>query len=422
MNSLKIRAASIATAGILSLGALITPAFAAETIQITGNGSSSTNNATVQSTQDTTVVQNNSANINNTVNNTANTGSNSASGNTGGDVLVLTGNSTSTTDITNKANLNVADVTNCGCSSDATVTISGNGSDSNNRANVTQNTSTEAFQNNQAYITNTVRNNSKTGYNSADGNTSSVTGGGTVTVLTGDANSTTTLDTAANANVLRIGSGGTGGNGTLSALISGNGSSSRNRIRFTDDSSVLSVQDNSAMVLNDVSARLKTGGNSADDNTGDTNITVDTGSASSNVAVDNMVNFNMADLDCGCLLDASAKISGNGTDSRNRIMANLDGSQSVFQGGREGDGNNANLTNWLKGKLTTGYNSADGNTASVLGDPVRVFTGNSSSTSSISNSGNVNVVGPSTMATLPGGLSLDFNFNLSSILSFLHMV
>ena len=81
-----------ASAGTMFLS-LVTPALAETTIEITGNGYNSTNDATVKFTGDTTVYQENTAIVINKVESDADTGNNDANQNTGGSVGVLTGDS-----------------------------------------------------------------------------------------------------------------------------------------------------------------------------------------------------------------------------------------------------------------------------------------------------------------------------------------
>lgn len=407
-----------AAAGALLISSFTTSAFAAtNTIQITGNGSSSDNTANVDSSNSSTVVQNNNTDITNHINTTAKTGDNNASGNTGGNTTILTGDASSRVNVTNTANLNRANLSNCSCATTSNVTISGNGSDSDNTAKVNTNSDTSAFQTNQAHITNDINTTEKTGSNNASGNTSS-TSGGMVTILTGNASSNTTLRNMANSNILTQGSGGGSSGHTTSVIISGNGSDSDNRVRLDLDNSAVVVQDNMAHFRNSVDDFMGTGLNNANGNTG-ADVLISTGNSSAVTRVDNLANFNAASLDCACLTDVMAKIAGNGSDSDNAIRADLDNTSSIFQG-REGSGNNAHFSNFLDSFGKTGLNGASGNTDPRTGDPVRVFTGNSDSNTTVSNSGGVNIAGPSANITLPGGGSLELSFNLSDLLALLH--
>ena len=94
----------------------VSPTFAATTIQISGNGAGSNNQIVVNNTNTRTVSQNNIASISNSVNSNTNTGSNTSNGNTRGSVVVRTGNTSNQTTISNRANINIANIVGCVCS------------------------------------------------------------------------------------------------------------------------------------------------------------------------------------------------------------------------------------------------------------------------------------------------------------------
>src|SRR3972149_826803 len=108
--TIKRKIATAITTGALLLNSLTPLAFADTTIELSGNGDNSNNNALVSVSSSTTVVQSNTATIVNTVYSDANTGKNDANSNTGGDVKIDTGNATSKVDLSTKANVNKADV------------------------------------------------------------------------------------------------------------------------------------------------------------------------------------------------------------------------------------------------------------------------------------------------------------------------
>lgn len=397
-----INAKKIVTAAAtvsLVFGTLVPSAFASTTLEISGNGSSSDNSATVTQTNTNTVTQSNTANISNHVDSHSDTGGNSANDNTGGNTRIDTGNSSSSVDLRTKANVNVANTPNCNCNGDTSVLISGNGSRSENEANVTNSNSNEVFQTNDARINNHVDVNGNTGDNDANRNT-----GGDVTVITGHASSDVMVSNQANANIARSTSGVGSGTGTLSARILGNGSNSDNDVTLDHSNSNTLVQDNSANIYNDVNNRLTTGRNDANDNTGGDSL-IDTGNALSSTDVRNSANFNWAELDCGCLLDATAKVSGNGSDSENELLADLSNDSTIFQ-----NGNDANFRNDVDGNAKTGDNDTNRGTGSVnrSNDPT-IITGHSMSDVSVSNASNANVVG--------SGPGLAFTWDLGGLWS-----
>jgi hypothetical protein len=399
-------ASAIATGSMLLFS--FTPSAFAATIELSGNGTSSDNTATVVSNPTTTVVQSNDAQVTNTVNSTASTGGNYANNNTGGDVTVATGNASSNISLSTDVNLNHADVDNCNCTTDSSVLISGNGSNSNNSALLVAGNDTQTYQYNTANISNDVYSKLSTGDNHAYGNT-----GGDVVLATGNADSTVSVSNAANANILHSSGGGSGGNVEL--RITGNGTGSDNNIDLLADNSFTAVQSNNADIYNSIGVWASTGKNFAKNNTGG-EILVLTGNADSMVSVDNLANFNFADMaSCGCMMDVLAKISGNGSYSNNSIFADLGGSNSIFQG-EQGAGNWADLNNWVDSHSKTGYNHVNGNTGSEGDDPF-LLTGDASSDTHINNSSNVNIVSSDSSGDL--GWSLDFN--LGDLWHMIHM-
>lgn len=406
---------TLATTTLL-LNALTPMTFATDTTstsgastEISGNGAGSNNNSNSNSNNSTTVVQNNTAHISNNVSSQLSTGGNTADDNTGGNVSVDTGSALSTTDILNKANSNQADVTSLGKdgASNGSTLISGNGAKSQNDVNNSSNTATSLYQKNQADVQNDVQNKLNTGYNRANDNT-----GGDVSVTTGNAGAATDIQTAVNANVARL-SSELGGNGT-DTLVKGNGAYSNNSVDLSHNNSVALVQGNNADIQNSVLNNLTTGKNTADYNTGG-NVDVNTGNAVAQTAIDNLANFNSADLTrlFGGAGDFT-KIAGNGAYSNNHVNANNTDTSSVFQGGD--NGNLADFYNTVTNKGKTGENSASKNTGVVENDPVNVTTGHSVADTGVENTGNANVFGPNALQ-LPDGTNVNFTFDLGSILS-----
>lgn len=404
----KAKVVSAIATGTLVLNMFATSAFAATDIEISGNGSFSDNKAKINKSVNTTVVQSNSAYVSNNVSSKASTGGNQANDNTGGDVAIATGNATSRTDLTTKVNLNHAEVNNCDCEGDAEILISGNGSESDNKVKLNSQNNTSLFQDNTAKIKNNVDADAKTGHNDANRNT-----GGDVTVVTGNANTEVDILNKANANVAEVGSNGNGGSaGTVDARITGNGSFSDNKIKLNLDRSVTLVQDNKAKISNWVDANAKTGHNEAKDNTaGD--VVIDTGNATARVDIDNLANFNAADIDCGCVTDVNAKISGNGFESDSKIKAHLNDNVNLYQD------NKAKLKNWVDTNAKTGKNEANRNTGAVeaVSDPF-ILTGHALSEDSVTNAANVNLASSGEGS---GNHGVEFDFDLEDILRSLHL-
>ncbi len=105
-------------------------------VEISGNGANSDNDANVSLSTNKNIDQNNYANIGNLIGVVSNTGNNDANKNTGGEVSIKTGDADANVEVSNMANFNAAHLEGCGCISDLLVKIAGNGADSDNDANV----------------------------------------------------------------------------------------------------------------------------------------------------------------------------------------------------------------------------------------------------------------------------------------------
>ena len=419
MTNFKRQIFSVIAAGSLVLSATA-PAFAATTIQISGNGAGSDNFSTVNQTNTNTVSQNNTANVTNNVTSNANTGGNDAGFNTGGDVKIETGNATTTSTVTNALNSNAAQIAACNCAGDTSVKISGNGANSDNVVTLKDNNKNTVNQSNNANVTNNVDNNAKTGNNDANSNT-----GGNVEITTGNAKAVATVKTVANSNSAVIGGGAGAGNASASFVISGNGAGSDNWINADLSNNNSVSQKNYADISNDVDSNAKTGYNDAGFNTGG-NVEITTGNAWSGAHVDNMVNFNSANLDCGCVTDVLAKINGNGANpggnewnwwnlnNGNNIQLDLANTNAVAQG------NAADLSNDVNANAKTGKNDAFSNTGSVLNsDDPAITTGNATDVTNVNNSGNVNTVGGTPFVIpMPGHTNMSLSFNLQALMTF----
>lgn len=414
MTNLQKRVATAVATSAMLLNVLAPLAHADTMLEITGNGAHSDNEVKVNNSSNTTVTQNNNAVVTNNVTSNSSTGGNEANDNITGEVRIETGAATSTTNVSNNLNTNVADIENCNCEGDTEVKISGNLTGSDNKVELnsgrhSNSNETAVYQDNRAYVKNNVDSNSSTGGNDANRN-----GSGDVSIKTGSATSDVTVSTTANVNSATV--GGEGDAGSLKLMITGNGAYTDNEIEASLDNDVLVVQDNDAKVKNEIDSDAKTGYNDANDNIGGM-VMIETGAATSDVEVDNSVNFNMAEVGCDCETDVTAKISQNLTDSENEIKAKLGNDTEVYQGG-EGAGNNAHLYNDVDGNAKTGDNDANRNGGTEYDDP-SIKTKSATSTTEVSNEGNVNVFGSAEMPSVhvPGvNVDLSLNFDLSDLL------
>lgn len=402
MTLTKKFATAIAT-GALLMQAAAPLTFAETTITVTGNGADSYNKADVSQTSTTAVVQSNVANVSNNVSGSASTGGNDANMNTGGDVNVSTGDAKNDVEVSNNLNSNSANVDLCDCEGDVKVNISGNGYDSTNKVYLDSTNTTAVVQANEANVENNVEAKASTGKNDANKNT-----GGDVSVMTGNAKSNVAVSTTANANMATLG-GGHGEGGDIEAIIEGNGADSYNKIDMDLARELLLDQGNLANVANNVYAGAYTGWNDANKNTGG-EVEILTGDAENNVEVDNNVNFNAAEVGCDCLLDLKAKVAGNGYDSKNKIYADLTDDRIFAQA------NEANLDNEVESKAKTGDNDANKNTGEADSDP-SIMTGDAESNESVSNSGNMNVLGDAHMPEV----DVEFDFSEVWMMFWSHM-
>jgi hypothetical protein len=204
-----------------------------------GNGSGSTNNANIATTNADTTTQTNNADLNNTLLLSAQTGSNETSSNTGGDSSITTGDTSIMASVLNVVNTNIFDgnmwlviVNEAGnwvgklmgfpegqnfagsegteftidANGVITAANTGNGSDSVNNSNVTQNNSSTTTQNNNAVVNNSMNLSANTGNNEASRNT-----GGNSNITTGDARIIANIVNFVNNNIV--------GNGKLFVTV-----------------------------------------------------------------------------------------------------------------------------------------------------------------------------------------------------------
>lgn len=184
--------------GMLLTGVMSIAAFANTDVVVSGNGADSSNRVSVTNSKSSTVSQSNDTTITNVVSSVASTGGNSTNKNTGGDTSIMTGDASSTVDVTNHGSTNTATVNPCGCAGGLdTVTVTGNGADSRNRVRIRNSNSSSVTQSNLTDITNVIDSKAKTGRNRANKNT-----GGTTSVDTGMADSMVTVHNYGSSNTL----------------------------------------------------------------------------------------------------------------------------------------------------------------------------------------------------------------------------
>lgn len=420
---MKLIKKSLAFASFVTLlSGTLAPAAFAQGTDISGNGALSSTNVTQTDTQTNTTVQNNAANFNNSISVSSNTGGNTADYNTGGNVGVGTGNSVTGVQVSNMANMNMAnpDSAMSGTSTaspEMPVAITGNGAGSANTFSSSNTQDQTLYQTNAATFNNNVGVTSNTGGNSAAYGTN-----GNTTVMTGLSQTGIGIQNTANGNTAGTGMSSSAmmpmasvlGNG--GTTISNNGALSANAVGITNSSTNLTEQYNDAAITNSVAVSATTGDNTASQNTGGSQL-VTTGMAALQAGISNLANFNSASLPADSWINSTdPTVSGNGAYSTNTVDLAQSRTNSLFQGSGEGDGNQFTANNALSFAPSTGANTASLNTLPLNGIS-EVLSGTSASSVSVNNAGNVNSAGSHLGSlTLPGGMQLNLGFNLGSLL------
>ncbi|MBI2621661.1 MAG: hypothetical protein HYW63_03410 [Candidatus Levybacteria bacterium] len=272
------------------LPTLFTTALAnADEITVSGNGSDSQSNVSVNNTSTTALNQNNEADVNNNVDINADTGNNKANDNTGGNTAITTGDASVNSSIDN-SNINNSVASNVCCAPGTNISVSGNGSGSQNSVSSTQNNQVTININQNANISNYVNGYVNTGNNQANGNT-----GGNVSISTGSIYATDTIKNKwINISSLRIADGGQ----SVFLKVDGNGSDSVNTINLNIDSLIDISVNNSATIVNNSNWDLNTGGNRANDNSGGS-VSITTGDIIFESVIENgPINVTLVDVEC----------------------------------------------------------------------------------------------------------------------------
>lgn len=162
----------------------------------------------------------------------------------------------------------------------STIHVNGNGNKSHNHVKVKNNRKHTVNQKSKTTVHTTVHSTSKTGGNKANGNT----GGGDVKVTTGDASNTTSVLVTSGDNVATLSDPCNCSEDDV-ITVSGNGNKSHNSVTVNNSSSDKVDQSTSTDVCTTVDTVSNTGGNKANNNTGDGDVTVGTGDAANRTTV-----------------------------------------------------------------------------------------------------------------------------------------
>lgn len=171
---------------------------------------------------------------------------------------------------------------------------------------------------------------------------------------------------------------------TTNVTISGNGAKSNNTVKLNDTKSTTVVQGNLLIVSTKVNSSANTGGNKANDNSGD--VTLKTGKATSTVTVGVGGNSNSLTLpNCGCDNDLTVDILNNHKKSKNKVKKTNSDSTVLAQG------NAAIVGTEVDSDAKTGKNKANDN----LNDgTVDITTKPAESTVEVGVEGGTNVINP----------------------------
>jgi hypothetical protein len=263
-------------------------------------------------------------------------------------------------------------------SSSNSIDVIGNGVNSTNDVNVSNNNASVVNQTNSANITNKVDSNSSTGGNSSSFNT-----GGDTRIVTGNATSNVTLNTAANLNRADLSGCGSCAGAAYNVTVQGNGVGSDNDVNLNKGNSVFLNQDNNANIKNDVDANANTGKNDAGYNTGGDTIIV-SGNARNDVTVNNRANANFATIGGG-----NGSVAGNGSSVRVVGNGAFSDSDVTLNGGSAvvlDQYNHANIKNYIDANAKTGNNDASFNT----GGETAIVTGHARTNVGVDNLVNFN--------------------------------
>jgi LPXTG-motif cell wall-anchored protein len=252
------------------------------------------------------------------------------------------------------------------------IIITGNGADSVNEANITTDNSTEVTQTNTAVVNNDIDVDADTGNNAANENT-----GDNVAIHTGDVNVAASVENNTNTSVVSVNNCcPTSG---INAVISGNGTDSRNNIDY-NSANTLNIDVNQvAYIDNNIDIDANTGHNSASGNVGD--ISIKTGNIWVDNEIANRTNYSKIKASRAGSLSALLKISGNGASSLNAILFNNENNTNISVN------NIAKIDNDVNLDLNTGKNTANKN----VGD-VSIDSGDIDARVSIKNLANISVV------------------------------
>lgn len=244
----------------VGLWAWTKPATALELV-ITGNGSDSESEVSVDYSNEVKVNQTNETAVENDIEIEAETGGNSISGSVG-DSTVITGDISVSTEVENSLNHTETKVSCCSVS-EVEVTISGNGSGSDNQVDLKLKHETSVIVDMAVWVMNKLNTKAVTGDNEIKDSV------GNAYIRTGDIRARDYLFNMANTAEIDVDCCGPIG---VLAKISGNGADSENKIDFVSIVSTLIEKREWAELWNFLQNDFETGGNRIKDSVGEAEI------------------------------------------------------------------------------------------------------------------------------------------------------
>lgn len=175
-------------------------------------------------------------------------------------------------------------------------------------------------------------------------------------------------------------------NSGTTLVITGNGEKSVNGVKVNTNQNTTVSQENDARVTNHVTSNSNSGGNTAKGTTGG-NVVMDTGNATSNVNVENLLNKNVADVNCCDKGNTDVVIAGNGEQSKNTVTLDENNGN-----GKDPSGNSIYQNNYaeVENKVESNANSGDNKAKSITGGSVAILTGEATAKAAVSTVANAN--------------------------------
>lgn len=170
------------------------------------------------------------------------------------------------------------------------VTIQGNGKNSDSKVKIADKNTTTVVQGNLTVVGTSVVVLANTGGNKANGNT----GSGDKSVNSGKVTNKVGVTVGGNTNTATLPTSCGCDTGDNDITVQGNGKNSNNKVKVVNKNETTVIQGNASIVLTGVFLDANTGGNKANGNTGDGDITVGSGKVKNTVTVDVEGNTNTA--------------------------------------------------------------------------------------------------------------------------------